>query len=197
MLRNSTVFGTRLGSLTLAGGTLGVLTCQSAGGTFWFDGPVNVTADSTISGRDMYFGDYSPTFSVAAGVTLNVTANFAGNAGYGLTMAGPGTMVLSNANTYSGDTAVSGGTLSIAGSGSLGGGSYSGTSPSAAAQCLSTTARPPSPSTGPSPAPALTVAGPGTLTLGSTTYTGPTTVNGGTLVLVTAGGAGLSDSSAS
>ena len=32
LLRNSPVFGTRLGSLTLAGGTLGVLTCEGAGG---------------------------------------------------------------------------------------------------------------------------------------------------------------------
>ena len=104
-------------------------------------------------------------------------------------MAGPGTMVLSNANTYSGDTAVSGGTLAIAGSGSLGGGSFSGTLSigsgamfvynSSATQSLNGTV---------SGAGALTKIGNGTLVLSQqNTYSGPTTVSSGLLVLNSGG----------
>ena len=70
------------------------------------------------------------TFNVGPGSTLNVPGFFCicinqHNGSVGLIQAGSGLMVLSGANSYGGGTTISGGTLQIAGSGSLGGGSYS------------------------------------------------------------------------
>ena len=59
------------------------------------------------------------TWTVAAGQALNVGGPISGS--FGLTTAGAGTLNLSGADTYSGATVVSGGTLNLAAGGTLNG----------------------------------------------------------------------------
>lgn len=100
----------------------------------------------------------------------------------GLTQNGPDTLTLSGNNTYVGDTVINGGVLCIGGSGTLGGGAYSGNLDdngtfqysSSASQTLSGSA---------SGSGGVIVDGPGTLTLNVNGYTGPTVVRGGVLAL--------------
>jgi autotransporter-associated beta strand protein len=99
----------------------------------------------------------------------------------GISKSGNATLILSGNNTYSGGTTISAGTLEIASSGRLNGGSYSsaiansgtliysGTNNQTLSGIISGTG-------------ALTQNGTGTLTIsGANTYTGTTTVNVGTL----------------
>ena len=121
LLRNNSSNATRLGSLTLAGGTLGAMAYDTAGSAFWLQGDVNVTANSTISAVTNLVNP-SQSFNVSAGATLNVTGNIISNSGYGLTLAGPGALTLAaSACQYSGPTYVNGGTLGLSGAGSLAG----------------------------------------------------------------------------
>jgi autotransporter-associated beta strand protein len=116
-----------------------------------------------------------------AATTLSVGGVISG-ATFGLTKAGPGTLVLAGANTYTGTTTVSGGTLEIGGAGQLGGGTYPGSINitagtfkynSLAVQTLTGAISGPG---------GVTKAGTGTLVLaGMNAYTGGTTVIGGTL----------------
>jgi fibronectin-binding autotransporter adhesin len=105
-----------IGALTLNGGEL-----SSGGfsdptyGSYYMKGNVTAgTGTSTISAVNIT-SDGVRTFDVAAGGTLNVTGGFSSVYGaFGLTKTGDGTMVLSGANTYTGATNISGGTLSLA-----------------------------------------------------------------------------------
>jgi autotransporter-associated beta strand protein len=140
----------------------------------------------------------SGTFSVD--ITNNGTLHYNGSNAQTLSgnISGTGTLAkshtstltLSGNNSYSGGTTISAGTLQIAGTGLLGGGSYSGNIANSGAliagsnsnQILSGIIS----GTG-----ALTKNGSGTLTLsGSNTYSGGTTLNTGTLVIGNAAAAG-------
>ena len=119
----------------------------------------------------------------SAGTTLTLSSALSESGGSGFTKAGAGTLALSGANTYTGATAISNGTLTVTGSGQLNSGSYAGnitnygtfTCNSSAAQTLSGVIS----GTG-----ALTQQGSGTLTLsGANTYSGNTTISAGTLAL--------------
>jgi autotransporter-associated beta strand protein len=91
----------------------------------------NWNSDFTFTGtNDLNLG----TGAVAMGSSRTVTVS-AGNltvggaisgSGFSLTKDGAGTLTLSGNNTYSGATTISAGTLQIASSGRLGGGSYAG-----------------------------------------------------------------------
>jgi autotransporter-associated beta strand protein len=120
---------------------------MAAGTTLGFSGG-NFTLGNNIS----IAGD--PNFAPAAGTTQTLSGVVSdGDSPGTLAMLGPGTLVLSGANTYSGGTQVSAGTLQISGAGTLG------------ASCGSTT-----------------LSG-GVLDLGGTTQTqnGGLTLTGGTL----------------
>lgn len=66
------------------------------------------------------------TWNIASGKTLTIGGDVSGN--YGLTQDGSGTLILKGANTFAGNTTISGGTLRIGNNnaGTLGNGSYSG-----------------------------------------------------------------------
>ena len=127
----------------------------------------------------------SVEFNSAKNFTLQGSNALAGAAS--LTKTGTGTLTILNNNTYTGATAINGGTLILSGAGQLGGGTYGGmitnngnlNFESSANQTFSGAIS----GTG-----ALTQNSAGMLTLaGSNTYTGITTVNGGTLKFSAAG----------
>ena len=83
--------------VTLSGGTL-----QTSTGTSSFAGGINLTADSTVS---------------VSGTQLTLSGQITGGAGSDIAKTGAGVLILSNgANTYSGDTNITAGTVQINGS---------------------------------------------------------------------------------
>ena len=148
--------------------------------------------ENTVAGQTLTLNGSVTTGGTGTTPSLQLTG--AGNgvmsgtiAGSGLTLtkAGTGTWTLSGDNTFSGVTTVSAGTLTLGGTGRLGGGSYAGAialaegatlhDDSTADQTLSSEIS----GTG-----ALRKSQASTLTLGGVnTYTGMTTVEGGTLTL--------------
>jgi len=113
--------GTQNNSLTL-------LSSSSTAGTVAAPGSaISVTANAaspTISSKVFLGSDQ--TWNVANGKTLTVSGIVDGN--YSLTKASFGDLILSGANTYSGDTTINGGTLYVgkATAGTLGNGNYAG-----------------------------------------------------------------------
>jgi autotransporter-associated beta strand protein len=116
---NTYTGGTTLSSGTLVIGNsnaLGSGTLAMAAGTtlsFASTGNFTVANNITISG--------DPTFAPLSGTTQTISGVISDGSPPGfLEMVGPGTLVLSGANTYSGGTTVSAGTLQLSGAGTLG-----------------------------------------------------------------------------
>lgn len=140
--------------------------------------PINLVAGS-IAIRNT---DTSNTFTLGGVIT--------GSSGFDKT--GAGTLILTGANTYTGTTTISAGTLQL-GSGNLGGSLGSGAVSIASGASLRFDGSGSSAVTGEiSGIGSVIVAGTGTATLSSATsnYSGGTTVNSGTLALAAASSAG-------
>lgn len=92
-------------NLTLAGdGVSGGGALRNTGGTNAITGSITLTDDSRIE--------------VDTGAILNLNGAITdGGGGAGLSKTGEGTLVLAGDNTYTGDTVISGGTLSVSGGG--------------------------------------------------------------------------------
>ena len=143
IIRNSSGALNRIGDLTLDGSTLEANVDNGNWGSWYFgtrnsgqDATVTVSgsAASTISGSGNIALGANTQFNVAdatgdAATDLTVSAilatgSSAGHTG-GFTKTGAGTMELTGANTYTGDTTISAGTLKLSGGGLLGsGGTY-------------------------------------------------------------------------
>ena len=207
---------TYVGATTLNSGSLWVTSDQNlgnAGNSLVLAGGTFNTLASLSTSRAITLG--GGTIAPAAGTTLTLNGVISGSAG--LTVGGPGTLVLTQANTgYWGDTTVNSGTLSISSSENIG---IPGTLLTLNAGTLNTTADlhmvrqiilggvggtfTPDAGTTFTQTGAiggtggLTMAGLGTLTLaGANTYAGGTTLNSGTLSVSSdanlgAAGAGL------
>lgn len=126
-----------IGNLELSGGTL----TQAATGTgyqgYQFIGEINVTGTvpslitTTTDRGNHLLGDFGTTFNVGdvtnnsaadlivAAPILNASPDY-GTTAASLVKSGPGTMVLTAANTYSGSTNINAGTLQIGDGGAIG-----------------------------------------------------------------------------
>jgi autotransporter-associated beta strand protein len=206
------------GTLLLSGAN------QYSGGTFLDGGALAITSDSaiqfgtaglTFSGGALQFSNYASTLSFAnvpnlalgaAGGTATLNGAITGT--LGLKSIGPGTLILTGNNTYSGGTNLAGGALAISSDREInfgiGGMQFSGgtlqldnytstlsfaNSPSLSLGAASGSASRLSGNvTGTS---GLNFTGPGTLILaGTNTYSGTTAVNGGRLELANSSAVG-------
>ncbi|MBQ0942022.1 autotransporter-associated beta strand repeat-containing protein [Ideonella sp. 4Y16] len=175
--------------ITFNGGTLASGPTNSTFttyGSYTFDKAVTVTANSTASAVNMALNAGSTVdVVVSPGVTLTVSGSIdhvTYGGGASLRLLGGGTLLLQSANSFTGATTVTQGTLRLTGSGQLGAGSYSSLSvasgalfeyASSAAQTLSSI----------SGAGTLTHSGAGTLTLsGTPSFTGIYNLNGPTVI---------------
>lgn len=118
-----TLAGTNLfeGGLTVTGGTLAVSSNGNLGAIghgVTLDGGTLQTTASFLSDRQVVLGSGGGTFNPNAGMTIGWYGAISGLGG--LTMAGPGSLTLAGANTYSGGTTVNGGILSISADSNLG-----------------------------------------------------------------------------
>jgi autotransporter-associated beta strand protein len=207
---NGTTTGTAaaLSISTSAGGTIvsNVISINPGNGSNRTIGGANTSGTNTFSGLIKMDGspgeNRSLQISESSGGTLALTNTISG-AGQNLTVVGPGTVVLSGTNTYSGSTSLNGGTtvfsaLSNLGTGTainFGGGTLqyaSGNSADLSARTVTlnsgggtidTNGNNVSYANGISGTGGLTKAGAGTLTLNAaSTYSGNTNINGGTLL---------------
>ena len=162
------------GTLTVNGGTLGAV---GTGGTSVFVPATGATwvfggsAASTVSGN-VQLGHSGATLQVAdavAGVTVDVLASGVISGGNGFTKTGAGTLNVTGANTYTGTTTVSTGTLAVnnatgsgTGSGAVSiasGASLTGTGTSTGAVSVAGTVAPGNAGTGTLSTGALTLGG--------------------------------------
>ena len=188
-------------NITLAGGTLASAAASVWGttlgpyywGTFIFDGGLTVTADSTISATAVTLGVTVP-FNVSSGATLTVSGTIVGAAqsytfNGGLSITGAGLVVMSGANSYTGGTTISAGTLQVGNGGTTGTlGTGGVTNNSALVYNRSNSIADNNNISGSG---TVTQAGSGILTLsGANTYTGGTWINAGTLNVGSSGAIG-------
>ncbi|MEX0448647.1 YDG domain-containing protein [Spiribacter sp. 221] len=126
---------TYMGATAINAGTLGIFGSSNLGTTptsvapahlMLNGGTLSALNDLTLSAnRGITIGSANGTLEVDAGKTLSISSIVAGAGN--LTKRGPGDLGLFGANTYSGNTTIADGNLSIDGSGSLGNGNYAGT----------------------------------------------------------------------
>jgi fibronectin-binding autotransporter adhesin len=109
-----------LNALVLDGGTLSSVASDATYGSWSLDYGVSTPGDgstSYITGGNLSLTEIGGTvFNVGAGDTLNVSSVIAHTtdaADTGLIKSGPGMMVLSGSNTYTGGTTVDDGTLVV------------------------------------------------------------------------------------
>jgi autotransporter-associated beta strand protein len=100
-----------------------------SGGTFSTLSPANYTVNTANANWGMWRGvnaiyiltnqpgPGTVNFAPLAGATITLSAQLIGNGS--LNAAGPGTVIMTNLNTYTGNSTVSGGTLALSGQGSL------------------------------------------------------------------------------
>jgi autotransporter-associated beta strand protein len=124
-ISSTTSISQQLGNLTLNGNS-GSVTSSNGNGTLrlWSGSTATVTVTDTghlISAALAL--DVASSFNVNSGGRLRVDSAISGGSGQSLTKSGGGILELSAANTYSGDTTVSDGTLVV--NGSLGSGALS------------------------------------------------------------------------
>ncbi len=175
--------------VNLAGGTLAGTPGQYGNGTWIFNSDVVVggSTTSTISATEMtLYKTGGVTFTVGADSTLNVTGGFGAYYQYdnGLIKQGPGVMILSGANTYTGPTTISDGTLSL-----VGGGGFNSNITNNSALVLEADSGSWGLANTIGGSGAVTKTGNGMVVLyGANTYSGATTVNAGTLALGLGGG---------
>ena len=193
-----------VGNLTLNGASLvnaiPTGTDSASYDGFQFLGSVTVTGSTpstigtTTARGNHLLGGGTTTFNVAdvtgdAAVDLTVTTNLRDGSGdysgaAALAKDGAGTMLLTAANSYSGATTITAGTLEIGGTGSLANGSYAGDIANSGALVISSTAHQTLGGvlTGTGPL-TKTAASTGRLTLSGTSpgYTGTITVNAGSI----------------
>ncbi|OXJ22576.1 hypothetical protein CFB82_40080, partial [Burkholderia sp. HI2714] len=186
-----------LGRLTLNGGTLanpGPVTGGAAAfGAWYLTQNVAVTANSTISAAGVTLDQSGGTnFNIAAGVQLLVNGTLisgTSSPNTGMNLTGPGTMVLTGNNNYSGTTQMSNGTLQVGNggtTGTLGTGAVVDNANLIFNLSGTTTAPGVISGTG-----NLTQVGTGTTILAANnTYTGTTTIGSGTLQVGNGGTAG-------
>ena len=129
VLNNGTaVRDTLQNTLTMTGGILGGTSAGDAGGAFSFDNQsgntITATSDAAgtaalINAGKVQLQVANEIFNVTRGTatpTSDLTISSAINGGNGFTKTGNGILTLSGANTYTGATAVSAGTLNLTGS---------------------------------------------------------------------------------
>ncbi len=113
------------GTEVQAGATLQIASASALGtgaldlvGTATETATLAVTASTTITNAITVAGD--PTFDIASGTTTTISSVIADGASPGdVVKTGLGTLVLTAANTYTGPTTISAGTLALSGSGSI------------------------------------------------------------------------------
>lgn len=113
------------GTMISAGATLHVTQDANlgavSGGVSWLTGGTFAADASFASARSFTLGtDAANVVQVASGATLTLSGNLAEGGQSTFTKAGSGTLILSGANSYSGGTQITGGTLSVSGDGNLG-----------------------------------------------------------------------------
>jgi autotransporter-associated beta strand protein len=210
-INNSFPFGTGLITNSVASVVLATPATDSAGGTF-ATSAINITnsvatfggtgstilvgiaaAPVTFSGPWSLKGAYTMQNQPAAS---SVTISGPISGAFNFTKAGAGSLTLSGVNTYSGNTTISAGSLTIGGAGQLNSGTYAGTIANSATLNYSSSANQ-TISGVISGTGSLTVGGPGKLTLsGVNTFSGTTTITGGTLSVAADTGLGAAPAAA-
>jgi autotransporter-associated beta strand protein len=112
---NSTIDVTGITSMTMGNLSIGANTLFVTGGSDTGTDPYSLTLGTvTLTGNATFNVANNKNGSGSGSLTLGAIGD--GGVGYGISVTGPGTVVLPGANTYGGTTQVTGGTLMVTGS---------------------------------------------------------------------------------